>query len=243
MFKPSKVHHSHCKESCSRYVAQSFSLLSWNIYKKNRTSHIFADYLQTTFPDIDFMLLQEAQIDPTKGCVLNNFAFEAAANLEVGKNYYGVITAGRIHVQESKAFLSTEREMYVGTHKSLLLSKYCFEDGTELLLVNIHAINFRENSAFEREKERLLNFLASYEGALVVAGDFNTWNNRRAEKLDNIGTKLGLKQVPFSKEVKSILGNPIDFIFYRGLKLEKSRVDDDHGISDHHPLFAKFKKI
>ncbi len=43
--------------------------------------------------------------------------------------------------------------------------------------------------------------------------------------------------------VKSVFGNPLDFIFYRGLKLLEYRVLDDGGISDHRPLFARFEVL
>ena len=166
MFKPSKIHHSHCKSACKAHISDSFGLLCWNVYKKNRTDDGFEAFIQKHFGEsVDFFL------------------------------------------------------------------------------VNIHAINFRENSAFGREKERLLEFLSAYEGALVIAGDFNTWNRNRMEKLTAFRERLALEQVPFGDSVKSIFGNPIDFIFYRGLELLESKVVDDHGISDHHPLFAWFRKI
>jgi len=245
VFKPSKVHHSHCKEQCQPFVPERFSLLSWNIYKKNRSDRRFRSFLTTRFDVMpDFMLLQEAQFDPQTGCILENFSFEAAANLETDNRYYGVLTASRIAVQESKAFLSGEKEAFIGTHKSLLLSKYLFDHGKELLLVNIHAINFRENGAYEKEKQRLLSFLSAYSGAVILAGDFNTWSGSRLRILLEITESLGLKRVPFSKEdgVKSFMGNHLDMIFYRGVELRSYEVLDDGAISDHRPLLAIFEK-
>jgi endonuclease/exonuclease/phosphatase (EEP) superfamily protein YafD len=244
MFKPSKIHHSYCQDTCKKYVPDTFGVVCWNVYKKNRVHNGFERFMQKHFiKNADFMLFQEAYIKNGSECKLKEFAFEAAANLKMEDRYYGVLTASRIISQDARAFLTEEREMLLGTHKSLLLTKYRFDDGTELLLVNIHAINFRENSAFGREKERLLEFLADYKGALVIAGDFNTWNKNRMERLSLFRERLALEQVAFSQPVKSIFGNPIDFIFYRGLELLESRVVNDHGISDHHPLYAKFRKL
>jgi endonuclease/exonuclease/phosphatase (EEP) superfamily protein YafD len=244
MLKPSQVHHSHCQTSCKKHVPDTFGLLCWNVYKKNRENDGFEGFLRKHFTGkVDFMLFQEAHFESGKACLLEGFSFEAAANLEMEDRYYGVLTASRVVSRDARAFLTEEREMLLGTHKSLLLTKYFFADGTELLLVNIHAINFRENSAFGREKERLLTFLADYEGALVIAGDFNTWNSNRVESLILLRERLALEQVAFSQPVKSIFGNPIDLIFYRGLSLLDSKVVDDHGISDHHPLYVKFRKL
>jgi len=56
---------------------------------------------------------------------------------------------------------------------------------------------------------------------------------------------LGLSTVPFKVDdcVKSFMGNHLDFIFYRGVVLLEHSVDKDHGLSDHNPLFAQFKKV
>ena len=243
MFKPSHVHHSHCKESCQAFVPESFGLLNWNVYKKNRSNAEFSSFLQSHFETLpEFMLLQEAQFDPDRGCMLESFSFEAAANLEMEHGYYGVLTASRVVTQDAKAFLSEEKEMFFGTHKSLLLSTYLFEDGRELLLVNIHAINFRENNAYEREKQRLYRFLATYQGAVVLAGDFNTWSSSRLKILLEVTESLGLHRVAYASEegIKSFFGNHLDMIFYRGLELLDHAVLDDGGISDHRPLYASF---
>jgi endonuclease/exonuclease/phosphatase (EEP) superfamily protein YafD len=188
------------------------------------------------------MLFQEAHFLFGKGCIVQDFSFEAAANLELNQEYYGVLTASKTVASKAKAFLSEKREAFFGTHKSLLLSTYPFMHGKKLLIVNIHAINFRENHAYEKEKKRLLNYLASYSGALIVAGDFNTWSGSRLKILLDITEELGLKKVPFETEkgVKSFWGNHLDMIFYRGLELQEYRVYDDEGISDHRPLFARF---
>jgi len=245
MFKPSLVHHRHCKKHYRTFVPDTFDLLSWNVYKKNRTNAAFSTFIKTHFNyGPEFMLLQEAEFDPHTGCTLEAFSFEAAANLETGRGYYGVLTASQTVAKEAKAFLSTEKEMFVGTYKSLLLSTYLFEDGSELLLVNIHAINFRENSAYENEKQRLYDFLSAYPGAVVLAGDFNTWNSSRLQILLEITRSLGLTRVPFTREdaVKSFLGNHLDMIFYRGLSLLDHTVLNDGNISDHRPLLVSFGK-
>jgi endonuclease/exonuclease/phosphatase (EEP) superfamily protein YafD len=187
-------------------------------------------------------MLQEAQFHPGKECILDTYAYEAAANIEVDKGYYGVLTASKSTAVEAKAFLSEEKELLIATHKSLLLSKYRFKDGRELLLVNVHAINFRENRAYEREKKRLEAFLSSYPGAVILSGDFNTWSSTRQKILQKSISKLNLTQVPFSDndQVKSFMGNHLDMVFYRGLTLLDHTVLDDEGISDHRPLFIRF---
>jgi len=87
--------------------------------------------------------------------------------------------------------------------------------------------------------------MQAHEGAMIVAGDFNTWNKKRLQKLHEVREKLGLKMVPFAKTsgVKIFMGKQLDFIFYRGLELVESKALAEHGLSDHNPLFATFKKL
>ena len=63
-------------------------------------------------------------------------------------------------------------------------------------------------------------------------------------KLHELREKLGLDMVPFKQcdDVKSFMGNHLDFIFYRGVKLVEYSANKEHGLSDHNPLFARFKK-
>jgi len=195
--------------------------------------------------DIDFILFQEANFKDGQLFNLHNFSFEAAANLEYGGEFYGVLTASRVEAIESKIYLTKGKEALLGTHKSLLLSYYPFRDGSKLLIVNIHAINFRENKQYNIELDRVLKLAQNHKGSMIVAGDFNTWSDSRMNRLLNISKKLSLKMVKFKdkSKIKSFMGNQLDFIFYRGLTALESDVLSHPELSDHNPLYAKFHKI
>ncbi len=242
MFKPSQLHHRSCSLKCDRAVPETFGLLCWNVHKNNTKQSRFKTYLETLENAYTFMLFQEANFRDDRHFTLPNFAFDAAANLEVRGDFYGVLTASKVESDYAQAYLSEGRESLVGPHKSLLVSQYRFEDGEPLLILNVHAINFRENQHFNKELERFLVLLENYKGALVVAGDFNVWNKKRMQKLHHLRENLGLSMVPFeqSDPVKSFMGNHLDFIFYRGLKVLEYAVEDGHGLSDHNPLLVRF---
>lgn len=244
MFKPSQLHHRTCRQSCRLHVPYEFGILCWNVYKNNTKHHHFKKYLQVHEEKTDFMLFQEAHFKDNTAFTLPEYSFDAAANLEVRGEFYGVLSASKTQAKDAQAYLSEGRESLVGPHKSLLVSSYGFEDGSTLLIVNVHAINFRENRRYSKELERFLALLRLYKGALIIAGDFNTWNKRRMQKLASAIENLGLKAVPFKSEhkVKSFWGNHLDFIFYRDIDLLDYSVDADHCLSDHNPLFALFRK-
>ena len=247
MFVPSILHHRSCRFSCDSFVPDTFGVLCWNVYKQNSKHQGFQPFLQrlTKEKEIDFLLLQEANFRDEKHFTLPNFAFDAAANLEFRGEFYGVLSASRVESKSAQAYLSEGRESLIGPHKSLLMSAYPFEDGSTLLVLNIHAINFRENKRYYRELERFLELMNHHMGPMIIAGDFNSWNKKRIQKLHEIREELELNTVPFKEvdKVKSFMGNHLDFIFYRGMELLEFSVDKDHGVSDHHPLFAQFKKI
>ena len=79
---------------------------------------------------------------------------------------------------------------------------------------------------------------------MILAGDFNSWNQKRMDKLQKITEELSLRAVTFETtgKVKSFMGKTLDFVFYRGIELLESEVIDDHKLSDHNPLFVHFKR-
>lgn len=244
MFIPSKLHHSSCISNCKTIVSNTFSLLCWNVHKNNNNKAKFKSYLKNIEKNLDFILFQEANFKDNEHFTLPHFSFDAAANLEVRKAFYGVLTASKIESTTAKAYLSQGKETIIGPHKSLLITSYNFDDKETLLILNVHAINFRENKSFNKELERFKILLETQKGPMIVAGDFNTWNKKRLEKLHELREKLGLKMVLFekNKDIKSFMGNSLDFIFYRDLELIESSVIKNHRLSDHNPLLVKFKK-
>lgn len=245
MFLPSRLHHRSCTVSCESFVGEHFSLVCWNVHKNNTKSPALKAYLQSIADSCDFFLFQEANFRDDAPFTLPNFAFDAAANLEVKQTFYGVLTASRVESNQSEAFLSQGKESFLGPHKSLLLSRYPFKDGSELLILNVHALNFRENKSYQRELEHFLLLIKDHQGPMIVAGDFNTWSKSRRVKLEALIEKIGLERVPFEQEdaVKNFMGKPLDFILYRGLILEEYSCENLPTLSDHNPLFARFKKV
>ncbi len=246
MFVPSTLYHQSCSKACKAYLPDSFGVLCWNVHKNNKNS-AFSKYLEEKIKqkDLDLLLLQEASFRSDEVCQLKTFAYDAAANLEIHGKFYGVLTASRVQSSDAKAYLSEGQEVFIGPHKSILLSSYIFKDGSRVLVLNVHAINFRENKRYNKELERFFDFIKMYEDALIIAGDFNSWNIKRIEKLYEHANKLKMKAVTFgsSQDIKSFLGNHLDFIFYKGLELEEASVEKAKSYSDHNPLFARFKKI
>ncbi len=246
MFKPSHLHHSACHDHSHTSIPDTFEMLCWNVHKNNQKLPSFQHFLRKEVErrGIDLILFQEASFRDNHHFKLPHFSYDAAANLEFRKEFYGVLTASRVESRYAKAYLSEGKESMLGPHKSLLLSHYNFDDGTTLLVLNVHAINFRENQRYGIEIERFLNLIKEHKGPMILAGDFNSWNQKRMDKLQKAAQRLSLRAVPFEKtgKVKSFMGKELDFVFYRELELLEAEVIDEHKLSDHNPLFVRFKK-
>jgi len=192
---------------------------------------------------LNFLLFQEANFRDNQKFDISNFSFVAAANLEYGGEFYGVLTASEVKSISSDAYLTKGREGFLGTYKSFLLTQYPLKNHKKLMIINIHAINFRESSQYSIEIDRLIKLIKSYKGPLIIAGDFNSWSDKRVERLFKARDELSLDMVLFKNrdKIKSFMGNRLDYIFYRNLKLIESTVIEQKNFSDHNPLLARFK--
>ena len=239
MLHPQRVYHLHPLQTAQKALSNQFGVMCWNIHKTDPTRQDFQNFLASLKKsyDLELFLWQEAPI-----VKLKNLHIEAAANIMTAKNHYGVVNASYAAATQSYAYLSLHKELFFTTHKSMLISTYKLKDNSSLAVFNIHAINFREQKAFDMELNRIYNYLLEFKGACIVVGDFNTWNKIRLLKLYKTMQKLHLHHVPFKKssKVKSFGSNMLDHIFYRGLKVQTYDVITKHKFSDHQPLVVTF---
>ena len=191
----------------------------------------------------DILLFQEVKHPKKADFFFENYSYSLAANIETRQNSFGVMTAAECSFDTVFPSLSTKKELGFTSRKSFLISQHRLCNGSMLTLVNIHAINFVPNNSFEHEIQRLETEMSKLSGALIIAGDFNTWNKQRQKRLQTFTQKLDLSKlnVEDSHHVKKIFTQSIDHIYYRGLKaLHATAIDTQH-ISDHNPIHALFE--
>lgn len=242
MHKPSIINHQHCSSISKSYINYEFNLVSWNVHKNDNSKELHK-YIENK--KLDLILFQESSFNSKNIFMFPRFSFDATANLEIRKKFFGVLTASTTQSILSESTLSEGKEVFIYTYKAKLLTAYHFKDGSRLTVLNLHMINFRGNYRFKIEVDLLFEAINNCDGAVIVAGDFNTWNKKRLNILYKKTKEFNLKEVEFPKNspVKSFLGNSLDFIFYKGLSVEKVFVENVPNLSDHNPLFVKFKKI
>ncbi len=242
MYKPQSSIKSlkHQEISCH----ENFTILCWNVAKLTLHSS-YQEYLKSIIEDdsVDILLLQEVKKSLATELELCDYSYILSPNIQTNKHIFGVLTAFKISCEDELSLLTKKRELSYATHKVTLITRHKISQDDELVIVNLHAINFVKNSDFHTELENIRLTIKSHKGPMIVAGDFNTWNVKRVEFLREFTYDLSLTEVCFNdnSKQKKVFTNCLDYIFYRGLELIASKVIDAKKISDHNPIVATFK--
>ncbi|MDK9693134.1 MAG: endonuclease/exonuclease/phosphatase family protein [Sulfurimonas sp.] len=225
------------------HLEKEFSLLCWNVAKLTLKSH-YKEFLNTLVEGykLDILLLQEVKKSLSHELELHDYSYILSPNIETKNHIFGVLSAFKSSCHGELSLLTKKRELRCATHKTTLLTHHKISEHTTLLIVNLHAINFVHNSDFKNELREIYEAIKMHNGAMIVAGDFNTWNLKRVHYLEEFSNDLELKKVAFEseKDIKKVFSNSLDYIFYRGLEVTFATVVDSKKISDHNPIIAKF---
>lgn len=211
---------------------KEYTFTTFNIYKAKRP---FArSDINLLCRQSDFMALQEW-----------------VNSLALPKNYYvciseramilfrkkktGTAIFSKIMPVHELSLQSKNREIGFLTQKNMTVAKYSVDD-TALTIMNCHALNFVTNSMWKKNIDRWLAHIPQ-DGAVIVAGDFNTWNARRFAHLNTMLQKKGFVYAPYSHTHFLKL----DHIWVRNIDIVSTHCH--HGIrsSDHRPITLKFR--
>ncbi|MDU5794819.1 MAG: endonuclease/exonuclease/phosphatase family protein [Haemophilus parainfluenzae] len=218
-----------------KLAASRFHLITWNVHKGQDTG--WQEDLERLSKRADFVLLQEA----TQHQNLSTFS----TALFVSSFSFNELLSG------VKTFTQTQPEWYCGggvaepiiqIPKVASVMNLPLEKGNSLLLINVHLINFEWGiSAYQAQLEQLFYFIENHQGPIIMAGDFNAWNEERLNLVNNLIKKYGLDSVALSQDERvRFLGYPLDYIFTRGVKVV-SATSEVVSSSDHNPLLMEFE--
>ena len=218
-----------------KLTASRFHLITWNVHKGQDTG--WQEDLERLSKRADFVLLQEA----TQYQNLSTFS----TALFVSSFSFNELLSG------VKTFTQTQPEWYCGggvaepiiqIPKVASVMNLPLEKGNSLLLINVHLINFEWGiSAYQAQLEQLFSFVENHQGPIIMAGDFNAWNEDRLNLVNNLIQKYGLNSVVLSQDERvRFLGYPLDYIFMRGVKVV-SATSEVVTSSDHNPLLMEFE--
>ncbi|OCG39198.1 hypothetical protein A9G28_10115 [Gilliamella sp. Fer1-1] len=219
----------------------SFSVLVWNIFKQKKADCI--DILKRHADKTKLILLQEAQ---TTLPLLNFISQHNKIADHVPAYCFNDIYAGVMTISDvlpASLFSFREREPLIRVPKSALITIYPINNSKKQLLVaNIHAVNFSIGvKAYRQQIRMLLIRIKEHNGPVILAGDFNAWSKQRLNLLYHLVRSIELKPVNFPVDIrKTFMGRPLDFVFYRGLQLNAAEIISTTA-SDHNPLLVNFR--
>lgn len=236
--------------------AEPLRVVSWNVHKgldagleqdlrgiaRDRAPHVLA--LQEARPDL---------------ALPGGYSGHHAASFRRGLRLAtteGVTTAASVETAWAHRVRSAERELFFFTPKAALISTFRIRDGRELVLINVHGLNFDPSGRqLARQMDDLRHTVAHVEGPLVIAGDFNTWNEARLQAVHDVAMALGLAEVApdvpggrtgglqRGERLERWIGLDrrlhLDRIYARGLTPIRAAWLEEREASDHVALFAE----
>lgn len=149
------------------------------------------------------------------------------------------VTTGTATISHSKAvsvkrYSSKSRELGCATKKSMLVTTYEL-DGKIITILNCHALNFVPNRIWEKTIDYWIQQIPN-DGAVIFAGDINTWNISRFNYIEKKLKDIGLYYASY--EHTPVL--KLDHIWYRGIIPISCISDENMHSSDHYPVTLHF---
>jgi endonuclease/exonuclease/phosphatase (EEP) superfamily protein YafD len=215
---------------------RSIRIASWNVHKQSDPG--WGAELGGLIAANDVLLLQEAGVDRELRDAIERggLSWVLASAFEYLGAEYGVLTATR--VQPAGACTLRAYEPLLGIPKAALITRFRLEGrDTTLAIANLHTINFTPGTAaYRAQLDAIGDTLAAHRGPVVLAGDFNTWNDARLEALRDVTSRLSLVPVAFAvDERQRFLGRIFDWIYVRGVEVIDATAWAVTS-SDHNPL-------
>ena len=235
----------------------SITIVNWNAQKGKNPQ--FADDLKTILeqeaPDLVF--LQEAKTEIIEPRHMAGYFAEAWTYPWPGGEAIGVLTLSRVPARRVQPVPTKYREFGVAAPKISLVTEYPLPSGENLLAVNVHLLNFERWSLkkITHQLEDLKAIMAAHSGPIVMAGDFNTWNQKRLALVKDVTVDVQLKEVSdfpegrktgdmnsaFWNKILGVEKNlPLDRFFFNGFRPAETRILN-FSSSDHAPLLTRLE--
>lgn len=214
----------------------------WNVYKGQRAGLFETDF-RSLGQNRDFIMLQEATVDHRMPKLwredFSAYEWHMAQSFHYKKDLTstGVAIGSRLKPDTVEFIRSKTRELFWLTPKLTLFNVYNHQ-GTQILFVCTHVLNFVTLGAFTQSLYEIAEKVGAFTGPVVLAGDFNTWNTKRYLAMKSIFRDLRLDHVELADDSRYL---KLDHVFVRGFDIVNAKVLPAVTSSDHFPLDIKLK--
>jgi endonuclease/exonuclease/phosphatase (EEP) superfamily protein YafD len=228
--------------AAGRLDPNSIRLASWNLHKEADPG--WESDLGGLIRESDVLLVQEAGVSSEFRAIVEKagFSWLLSSAFEYLGSEYGVLTATR--VRPEKACTLRAYEPLLGIPKAMLITHYGLAGRDDTLAVaNLHAINFTlDIDAYTAQLEAVADALSNHLGPIVVAGDFNTWNDDREAAVRALAKRLSLVPAVFEVDARThFMGDHIfDRVYAKGVEFVAATAWSVSS-SDHNPLLVNFR--
>lgn len=223
-------------------IPTEFDIFVWNVFKGQK-ARLFENDFRSLGEGKDFILLQEAIVDQRMPKIwkedFSSYEWNLAQSFHYKKDLTstGVAIGSKLRPESVDFIRAKTRELFWLTPKLTLFSEYDFA-GKKALFVCTHVLNFVTLGAFTESLYEIAQKIAGFNGPIVLAGDFNTWNFKRYMIMKSIFRDLGLEHVDLDDDGRIL---KLDHVFVRGFEVVRARVHHSILSSDHFPLEIRLK--
>ena len=237
-----------------RALPPTLSIVAWNAQKGGDPE--FKSNLQTliTEEQPDFVFLQEATADLWETDQIGGFFAGSWKYPWPGGTTIGLLSLSRVPPGRVEPVPTRGREFFITAPKLSLVTVYPLSNGESLLAINVHLLTFERWGTMNvrAQLDELQAIINEHSGPVVLAGDFNTWNQKRLSLVDELAEELKLTEVtdfPAGRRTSGLRasflnwlfgidkGLPLDRVYYRGFSNHTARVLP-YDASDHKAILV-----
>lgn len=223
-------------------LGDELEIISWNIQKTSNQS--WRQDLTILADGASLIFIQEAVLHADiSGSIPVDLHSEFAPGYRRGNMQTGVMTFSAS--TPTVACDLSINEPWLRTPKATGIARYKLTEREEnLLVVNLHAVNFAFGlKSYQKQFSALNEYLEDHSGPVILAGDLNTWSDKRQQWVNDFMVRHGMNPISFEPDHRSkVFGKALDHIYVRGLEAhsaEAIQVDS----SDHNPLKVRLRLI
>lgn len=223
-------------------LSNRINILVWNLHK-GEDQTFATDFIELAYKK-DLVISQEMFLSPSMKSVFGSFPhyyYTSATSFLMGDPFTptGVATASPVSPTTVNFVRTQTLEPIINSPKVTLVSRYPIKRSSQVLtVVNTHGINFVDNTSYRKEITRIYEAVKNYPTPLIIAGDFNTWNDERNIILRELCQKLKLRAANFFPDHRLRFNkHPLDhFLYSDDLTVIEAKVEGFYQGSDHKPL-------
>lgn len=234
-------------KSIQSELPKRFKIIDWNI-EKAKQGEVWANDFIKLQKTHDIILIQEAASDDVFMNALKErpktlWNYFVAWIRTADRSTSGLAMGSSVEPTSTSFSRTNDLEPFIKTPKLAAYQTYKVQGlkDSELLVINIHAINFVSTAKFSRHIQQVMTRIDAHKGPVIFVGDMNTWSKARLELLMSETKKRNLEWFDFERPQVSGMHSDLDHLFARGLKPVQIKSLTDIVSSDHFPISAEFE--